>query len=205
VPKIAQLVEARLHAWFDERCVEPRFQQIVLPSLWPRKRNTRGGETEAGLDGDDGKEKDEGGDDAGGTAGLHTQDLGGGERQRHWRSDTDVDADVGTRDDDVGQDVERRDMLDPSDSISNRAGTRTPDLVDGSVEARMADEGQRMRESEGRGRGGGGGGGAGGDRERMRDAEGSGVRWRAKAGPPPPLSRSRETSGDGARMPGAMP
>ncbi|TKA82410.1 Maintenance of mitochondrial morphology protein 1 [Cryomyces minteri] len=44
VPKIAQLVEARLHAWFDERCVEPRFQQIVLPSLWPRKRNTRGGE-----------------------------------------------------------------------------------------------------------------------------------------------------------------
>ncbi|OCK84798.1 hypothetical protein K432DRAFT_422298 [Lepidopterella palustris CBS 459.81] len=46
VPKIAQLVEARLHAWFDERAVEPRFQQIVLPSLWPRKRNTRGGEEE---------------------------------------------------------------------------------------------------------------------------------------------------------------
>jgi maintenance of morphology protein 1 len=44
VPKIAQLVEARLHTWFDERCVEPRFQQIALPSLWPRKKNTRGGE-----------------------------------------------------------------------------------------------------------------------------------------------------------------
>nr|POE65267.1 maintenance of mitochondrial morphology protein 1 [Quercus suber] len=43
VPKIAQLVESRLHQWFDDRCVEPRFQQIVLPSLWPRKRNTRGG------------------------------------------------------------------------------------------------------------------------------------------------------------------
>ena len=43
VPKIAQLVEARIHQWFDDRCVEPRFQQIVLPSLWPRKRNTRGG------------------------------------------------------------------------------------------------------------------------------------------------------------------
>ncbi|KAI9884125.1 MAG: hypothetical protein M1823_004097 [Watsoniomyces obsoletus] len=43
VPKIAQIIEARLHAWFDERCVEPRFQQIVLPSLWPRKKNTRGG------------------------------------------------------------------------------------------------------------------------------------------------------------------
>ncbi|KAF2176783.1 hypothetical protein K469DRAFT_645271 [Zopfia rhizophila CBS 207.26] len=44
VPKIAQLIESRVHAWFDERAVEPRFQQIVLPSLWPRKRNTRGGE-----------------------------------------------------------------------------------------------------------------------------------------------------------------
>ncbi|KOS16801.1 Maintenance of mitochondrial morphology protein 1 [Escovopsis weberi] len=42
VPKIAQLVEARLHRWFDERVVEPRFQEIALPSLWPRKKNTRG-------------------------------------------------------------------------------------------------------------------------------------------------------------------
>ncbi|CAG9944543.1 hypothetical protein V2G26_020708 [Clonostachys chloroleuca] len=42
VPKIAQLVEARLHRWFDERAVEPRFQEIALPSLWPRKKNTRG-------------------------------------------------------------------------------------------------------------------------------------------------------------------
>jgi maintenance of morphology protein 1 len=49
VPKIAQLIESRVHAWFDERAVEPRFQQIVLPSLWPRKRNTRGGE---GVDGE---------------------------------------------------------------------------------------------------------------------------------------------------------
>lgn len=44
LPKIAQLVEARLHTWFDERCVEPRFQQIELPNLWPRKKNTRGGD-----------------------------------------------------------------------------------------------------------------------------------------------------------------
>lgn len=43
VPKIAQLIESRIHAWFDDRAVEPRFQQIVLPSLWPRKHNTRGG------------------------------------------------------------------------------------------------------------------------------------------------------------------
>ena len=42
IPKIAQLVENRLHAWIDERCVEPRVQQVVLPSLWPRKKNTRG-------------------------------------------------------------------------------------------------------------------------------------------------------------------
>ncbi|KAI9847828.1 MAG: ERMES complex subunit mmm1 [Sclerophora amabilis] len=48
VPKIAQLVEARLHSWFDERCVEPMFQQISLPSLWPRKQNTRGGGDRSG-------------------------------------------------------------------------------------------------------------------------------------------------------------
>ena len=43
VPKIAQLVESRLHRWFDDRCVEPRFQEIALPSAWPRKKNTRVG------------------------------------------------------------------------------------------------------------------------------------------------------------------
>lgn len=48
VPKIAQLVEARLHKWFDERCVEPRFQEIPLPSLWPRKKTTRGGDEPLG-------------------------------------------------------------------------------------------------------------------------------------------------------------
>ncbi|KAL8922882.1 MAG: hypothetical protein Q9172_003388 [Xanthocarpia lactea] len=42
IPKIAQMVESRLHAWIDERCVEPRVQQVTLPSLWPRKKNTRG-------------------------------------------------------------------------------------------------------------------------------------------------------------------
>jgi maintenance of morphology protein 1 len=50
VPKIAQLIESRVHAWFDERAVEPRFQQIVLPSLWPRKQNTRGGDPEDEVD-----------------------------------------------------------------------------------------------------------------------------------------------------------
>ena len=54
VPKIAQLIESRVHAWFDERAVEPRFQQIVLPSLWPRKKNTRGGEDGAADPDDEG-------------------------------------------------------------------------------------------------------------------------------------------------------
>ncbi len=43
VPKIAQLIESRLHRWFDDRAVEPRFQEIELPSLWPRMKNARGG------------------------------------------------------------------------------------------------------------------------------------------------------------------
>ena len=46
IPKIAQLVESRLHSWIDERCVEPRVQQVVLPSFWPRKQNTRGPPTD---------------------------------------------------------------------------------------------------------------------------------------------------------------
>lgn len=50
VPKIAQLVESRLHKWFDERAVEPRFQEIALPSMWPRKKNTRGGDDAHGAD-----------------------------------------------------------------------------------------------------------------------------------------------------------
>jgi maintenance of morphology protein 1 len=51
VPKIAQLVEGRIHAWMNDRCVEPRYQQIVLPSIWPRRRNTRGGEADEGEEG----------------------------------------------------------------------------------------------------------------------------------------------------------
>jgi maintenance of morphology protein 1 len=39
VPKISQIIEGRLHRWFDERCVEPMFQEIALPSLWPKKRD----------------------------------------------------------------------------------------------------------------------------------------------------------------------
>lgn len=63
VPKIAQLVEDRIHAWFDERVVEPRFQQIVLPSLWPRKKTARGPEA------DDEAEEDEAAVATGGESG----------------------------------------------------------------------------------------------------------------------------------------
>ena len=53
IPKIAQLVDSRLHAWINERCVEPRVQQVVLPSLWPRKKNTRGPAGSGPAQGDD--------------------------------------------------------------------------------------------------------------------------------------------------------
>lgn len=53
VPKIAQLVEARLQAWFEERVVEPRVQVVGLPGLWPRREKTRVREGEDGKTGDD--------------------------------------------------------------------------------------------------------------------------------------------------------
>jgi maintenance of mitochondrial morphology protein 1 len=48
VPKIAQLVEARVQAWFEERVVEPRVQVVGLPGLWPRMGKTRVRESEDG-------------------------------------------------------------------------------------------------------------------------------------------------------------
>lgn len=41
VPKISELIENKLRAWFSERCIEPRFQVVRLPSMWPRSKNTR--------------------------------------------------------------------------------------------------------------------------------------------------------------------
>ncbi|RMZ82757.1 hypothetical protein DV738_g1545, partial [Chaetothyriales sp. CBS 135597] len=41
IPKIAQLVEARVQAWFEDRVVEPRVQVAPLPGLWPRMGKTR--------------------------------------------------------------------------------------------------------------------------------------------------------------------
>lgn len=40
-PKIASLIEYQIKKWFVERCVEPRFQFIKLPSIWPRSKNVR--------------------------------------------------------------------------------------------------------------------------------------------------------------------
>ena len=41
VPKISSLIESKLRSWFTERCIEPRYQVVKLPSLWPRRKNTR--------------------------------------------------------------------------------------------------------------------------------------------------------------------
>jgi len=37
IPKIAQLVESRVRLWFEERCVQPRYQRVVLPNFWPSR------------------------------------------------------------------------------------------------------------------------------------------------------------------------
>jgi maintenance of mitochondrial morphology protein 1 len=103
VPKIAQLVEARIHAWLDERCVEPRVQQIVIPGLWPRKKNTRGGEEE------------------------------------------DVDEDEEAIADETESEGE------PSSGTRGARGMRAVATDGGSLEARMATEGQKLLAAEGRG------------------------------------------------------
>ncbi|QLG70592.1 hypothetical protein HG535_0A05330 [Zygotorulaspora mrakii] len=41
IPKIGRVIEYQIKKWFVERCVEPRFQFVKLPSMWPRSRNTR--------------------------------------------------------------------------------------------------------------------------------------------------------------------
>ena len=44
VPKIAQLVEQRLLAWFEERCVGPRGGwRVGVPRLWDSRAGSGGG------------------------------------------------------------------------------------------------------------------------------------------------------------------
>lgn len=41
IPRISSILENVIRKWFIERCIEPRFQLIKLPSMWPRSKNTR--------------------------------------------------------------------------------------------------------------------------------------------------------------------
>lgn len=41
IPRIRSLIEYQIKKWFVERCVEPRFQFVKLPNIWPRSKNTR--------------------------------------------------------------------------------------------------------------------------------------------------------------------
>ena len=45
-PKIGSLIEYQIKKWFVERCVEPRFQFVRLPSMWPRSKNTWEGKSD---------------------------------------------------------------------------------------------------------------------------------------------------------------
>ncbi|QLL33518.1 hypothetical protein HG536_0E04290 [Torulaspora globosa] len=47
IPKIGSLIEYQIKKWFVERCVEPRFQFVRLPSMWPRSKRTWEGKPEA--------------------------------------------------------------------------------------------------------------------------------------------------------------
>ncbi|KAF2422065.1 hypothetical protein EJ08DRAFT_619670 [Tothia fuscella] len=135
VPKIAQLVEARIHAWLDERCVEPRVQQIVLPSLWPRKKNTRGGDEEGSLDGTSADGSREGMGSKEGAMGFREGAMGSREGAMGSREGVKLDVVADHRERD--RDRQRR------SSMSEVA-------QDDSLDARMAAEGARMRAAESR-------------------------------------------------------
>jgi maintenance of morphology protein 1 len=185
VPKIAQLIESRVHAWFDERAVEPRFQQIVLPSLWPRKKNTRGGE-----EGDLGDASDDDAVD-------ETADLPPSLSDDHIHSSPGNSSTVG------GARTRPSSFIPPT--------TAPP----GSLEARYEAEGAKLREAEikaGERKRSRSKEQVGEGRSRSKD-QAEGVRWRggvtAQAGHLREASRtanrgSGEWSGQKG-MPGAMP
>jgi maintenance of morphology protein 1 len=58
IPKIAQLVESRVRLWFVERCVQPRYQRIVLPNFWP-SRAKEGSQAQNDMDDLDENKEDE--------------------------------------------------------------------------------------------------------------------------------------------------
>ena len=177
VPKIAQLVEQRLHAWFDERCVEPRFQQIILPSLWPRKRNVRGGSGE-----------DVVGEGAGTSQGSGSQPGGGNSVTSPGAQRNDVfeaSPTIGAeRDEDLlderyaGRSMNHR---RPSSGRRKHSATKVISeedrLAEAGAEIRNAENRERERQEAARRKREGHG--HEGERDRSRDAEGDGMRRRA--------------------------
>lgn len=53
IPKISQLVESRLRHWLCDRVVEPRYQKVDIPSLWPTKSKTNASDGTVMNEGDD--------------------------------------------------------------------------------------------------------------------------------------------------------
>ncbi|KAI9714883.1 MAG: ERMES complex subunit mmm1 [Bogoriella megaspora] len=124
IPKIAQLVESRIHTWFDERCVEPRFQQIQLPSLWPRKKTARGGEAEADAEAE--AETEDGG---GGGDGRDEGDKMWEAERRAQRQEREEGEGMRWR----GQGARSRDVSLPRAGRSSEEGLRMPGGMPGVV------------------------------------------------------------------------
>ena len=59
IPKIAQLVESRVRLWFVERCVQPRYQRVVLPNFWPSRAKEGSQAEDDEVDGDKEEEADD--------------------------------------------------------------------------------------------------------------------------------------------------
>ncbi|KAL1642076.1 ERMES complex subunit mmm1 [Diplodia intermedia] len=179
VPKIAQLIESRLHAWFDERCVEPRFQQIVVPSVWPRKKNTRGGNDEDAGDDDLDEQAEEPAADAMAES-IETVLDGGNKSSGRTNGSASQAAAAPTSSTATQPRPQRQFAPGPTNEL----------------EARMAVEGQKLREAEVRAERA--------ERSRQgRELRDEGVRLRA--GHSHPVSREASARGDWrTRMPGGI-
>ncbi|KAK2749454.1 ERMES complex subunit mmm1 [Myotisia sp. PD_48] len=98
VPKVAQLVEARVQSWFEERVVEPRVQLVALPGIWPRMGRT-------------GVRAQEDADSS-------SKDVGGPGATRSRTGFTSVDANIDSRDPEVeGLRLRRTHAAEPGSSM----------------------------------------------------------------------------------------
>ncbi|KAF1809285.1 hypothetical protein P152DRAFT_442213 [Eremomyces bilateralis CBS 781.70] len=130
LPKLAELIEAQVRRWFEDRVVSPRFQQVALPSLWPRMRNARGGEPD---DSDD------------------RQSTAPEETARESRSDSKMrgrDRSRGHRRPSTAQGENH--AAPDHDHLRTSSSARDPNADD--IEHRAPDEGLRLRDSEARSR-----------------------------------------------------